>query len=204
MTPRGDARSQLLGREYYQTAVGEKYLLLGPIAIHSCAGITKRLLSPSKSFASPRPLSSLLTLTGYTTFLFFLPTHFATHRLLPTSLDAPISSLGPAELDYEFVKLGLQRWPWTSWFLYVGLVGSVALHMVDGWNGIKNMWFRNRTRSKTGVFAGRKQMRALALGGLVLPVLTGLYVISSEPPMVFSSIAWRFETVFLESGMYFA
>ena len=200
----GDACMQLLGREYYQTAFGENYLLFGPIAIHSFAGITKRLLSPNKSPASPRPLSSLLTITGYATFLFFLPIHYTTHRLLPASPDAPISSLGPAELDFEFVKLGLQRWPWTNWFLYVGLVGSVALHMADGLNIINNTWFRTWTRGKAGVFAGRKRTRALALGGLVLPVLTGLYVISREPPMVFSSIARRFEAVFLESGIYFA
>ena len=205
MTLRGnDPRTQLLGREYYQTPFGENYLLFGPIAIHSFAGITKRLLSPNKSPARPRPLSSLLTMTGYATFLFFLPIHYTTHRLLPTSPDAPISSLGPAELDFEFVKLGLQKWPWTNWFLYVGLVGSVALHMADGLNIINNTWFRNGTGGRAGVFAGRKRMRALVLGGLVLPVLTGLYAISREPPIVFSSIARRFEAVFLESGMYFA
>lgn len=111
-----------------------------------------------------------------------------THRLLPASPDSLIDGVGPAELDFEFVKLGLQRWPWTNGLLYVGLIACVALHMIDGTNII----LRSRKRRSTITFAG-----------LVLPVLTGLYVVSQEPLRVFSDVAKRFEAVFRSARIYF-
>jgi hypothetical protein len=62
----------------------------------------------------------MLSITGYASMFVFLPIHFLTHRYYPATI-VP-SRLGPisAELDYEFVKLGLATWPWRSWALYVG------------------------------------------------------------------------------------
>ncbi|KAJ7577496.1 hypothetical protein C8J56DRAFT_367666 [Mycena floridula] len=55
--------------------------------------------------------------------LALLPIHFFTHRFSPQTLEAPILALGPSELDYEFVKFGLQQWPWRNWILYGALKG---------------------------------------------------------------------------------
>ncbi|KAF8061679.1 hypothetical protein FPV67DRAFT_1704548 [Lyophyllum atratum] len=189
------SQTMLLGREYYQTDFGEKYLVLGPLAAHAIAGIAKRLISPRKS--PPRPLSTLLSWTGYSAFLFFLPIHFMTHRVHPTTITSPISGVGPSELDYEFVKLGLQKWPLTSWFLYAGLVCSVGLHLADGTAVI---W--NTSADVGGPVEARFKRRAKVVLGLVLPVLTGLYFISKEPLMIFSSTARRFEAVFRSSWIY--
>ncbi|KAF8227360.1 hypothetical protein L208DRAFT_1424800 [Tricholoma matsutake] len=208
------SKTMLLGREYYQTSFGEKYLVLAPLAVHTLSGVTKRLLSskpmsPKRKSPGPaRPLSSLLSWTGYATALVFLPIHFITHRLNPTSSDSPISSVGPAELDYAFVKLGLQTFPVRSWLLYTGLVFSVALHVADGATIILNTWFRN---TATGTWDNgessevkRPRYRELVtvIGGSMISVLTGLYVISKEPPMIFSSMAKRLEAVFTKSFVY--
>lgn len=131
-----------------------------------------------------------------------------THRVDPTSVTAPISSVGPAELDYEFVKLGLQKWPIRSWFLYTGLVSSVVLHMVDGTTLVWNAWIKDtfigRLGRNTPGDPRRKRNVKFAkyLVGVVLPVLGGLYAISNEPSMIFSSMSKRFEAVFKESWIY--
>ncbi|RDB24155.1 hypothetical protein Hypma_008613 [Hypsizygus marmoreus] len=201
------SQTMLLGREYYQTSFGEKYLVLAPIAAHSLAGIAKRIFSGQKT--PPRPISTLLSWTGYLTVLFFLPTHYLTHRIFPTISEPPISAVGPSELDYEFVKVGLTNWPVTSWVLYTGLVGSVALHMVDGTTIIWNKWIGDTgaaapSRNPSGSsFRTRRQAKLVAVGlGLVLPVLSGLYVLSKEPPMIFASMARRFEVVFTRFPLY--
>jgi len=177
----------LLGREYYQTSFGEKYLLLAPLILHTSSGAAKRLLSvpPTKS---PRPLSSLLTLTGYGMFL-FLPLHVAIHRLHPAD-----SSM----LDFEFVKLGLHNWPWRSWFLYGSLVGCVVLHAAEGMNIIGRTW-------AGGVFKTWKssnRMRKLAACISAIPLFTGLCVIFQEPLMTFPSLARQFEMAFTRSWIY--
>ncbi|KAF5386852.1 hypothetical protein D9615_001980 [Tricholomella constricta] len=196
------SQTMLLGREYYQTGFGEKYLVLGPLALHVLSGTTKRLLSPQKQ--PPRPLSTLLSWAGYSAALFFLPIHFMTHRVHPTATTAPISGVGPSELDYEFVKLGLQKWPLASWFLYTGLVCSVALHMADGTALIWSTYFRRQGRKQAGGKGGKwYNRRTKVLAGVVLPVLAGLYAVSKEPLLLFSSMARRYEAVFnSESWIY--
>lgn len=123
------------------------------------------------------------------------------HRVDPTTATAPILSIGPSELDYEFVKLGLQRWPWRSWFLYAGLVSCVAAHAADGLSIIWNTWVRG---ASVGKFKGasRNRRRATVLVGLAGPVLLGLYALAREPLMVFTSTARRFEAVFAGSFIY--
>lgn len=165
--------------------------------MHSLSGIARRLLSPPQ--APPRPWSSLLSITGYATALLFFPIHFLTHRVYPTTPSLPILAVGPAELDFEFVKLGLQTWPWRSWLLYAGLVGCVVLHAADGMGVLWNTWVTGRGRLTK---ASRRQQTGTAFVAFVLPVLSGLLLMSREPLMVFSSTARRFEAVFTKSFVY--
>ncbi|KAK7032799.1 hypothetical protein R3P38DRAFT_2918943 [Favolaschia claudopus] len=188
----------LLGREYYQTDFGEKYLLLGPLAVHSLSGIAKRLLSPPK--VPPRPWTSLLSLTGYANMLFFLPIHFMTHRVHPKTPAPPILALGPSELDFEFVKYGLAKFPWRSWFLYGGLVVCAVLHFVDGDRLLFNTYFgESMGRIKA---ASRKRLLAIGTALVTLPVLAGTYVMSKEPLMILSTTAERIQACFSKSPIY--
>ncbi len=138
-------------------------------------------------------------MTGYAVMILFLPVHFMTHRILPTSPEAPIYEVGPSELDYEFVKFGLQQWPWKSAFLYGGLVLFMGMHMVDGavllWN----------TYLAAGSSRGRVKdsPKKFWLSGMVSGmVVAGLAAVAVEAPLVFSSTAKRFESVFLSSWFY--
>jgi len=138
-------------------------------------------------------------MTGYATILLFLPVHFLTHRVNPTTAGPPIFAVGPAELDYEFVKFGLQKWPWRSWALYAGLVVCVVLHATDGIYIIWNTWLNNIQ----GWWKGSRNRRfATAVGGLILPVLSGVFMLSREPLVTLSSTAKRFEAVFTKSFPY--
>ncbi|KAJ6570101.1 hypothetical protein DFH09DRAFT_982623 [Mycena vulgaris] len=192
------SQTMLLGREYYQTDLGEKYLLLGPLAVHSLSGIAKRVLSPTK--APPRPWTSLLSLTGYANMIIFLPVHFMTHRALPMNPAAPIHALGPAELDFEYVKYGLATWPWRSWFLYGGLVAGVVLHAVDGERLLYNTYF-GETMGRIKM-AARKRLLAIGLGLVAVPVLSGMFIMSKEPLMILSSTAERFQASFTQFPFY--
>lgn len=211
---------QLLGREYYQTNFGEKYLVLGPITVHALAGISKRLFllstsplaanrgveakaedksvepTPGSTTSLLRPLTSLLSLTGYATALYFLPIHFFVHRDYPALPNEPIYSVGPSSLDFEYVKYGLHTWPWRSWFLYAGLVGSAALHAADGavlmYNTFKGTW--------GGL--SRKTRRTLAIGGVVLPVILGLVGVAREPPMIMSFLENRYKVAYMQSNVF--
>ncbi|KNZ72315.1 hypothetical protein J132_04005 [Termitomyces sp. J132] len=191
------SQTMLLGREYYQTCFGERYLVLGPLVAHIIAGSAKRLLSSSSKTSKPRSLTSLLSWTGYSTTLFFLPIHYMTHRIHPTSTLLPICAVGPSELDYEFVKTGLDIWPKTSWFLYTGLLLSVTAHFTDGAILLWNTYLRN-----TAVVRRSFIRRMSIIVGFSLPILTGLFVLSKEPSMIFPSFAKRFETVFMSSWIY--
>ncbi|TFY72517.1 hypothetical protein EVG20_g479 [Dentipellis fragilis] len=181
----------LLGREYYQTAVTEPLLVIIPLTIHATASTAKRLIAPR----APRPLTSLLSLTGYAALLALAPIHFLTHRDYPALPDPPISAVGPAELDFEFIKTALQTWPVRSWLLYGLLVGTVALHAAEGGSIIWAKWVSN----KGGL--SKRARRALALAGVV-PVLSGLWVISSEPLMAFVSVAGRYRAALSQSIFY--
>ncbi|KAJ7671539.1 hypothetical protein DFH06DRAFT_1320335 [Mycena polygramma] len=192
------SQTMLLGREYYQTEFGEKYLLLGPLTVHSLSGIVKRVLSPAN--APPRPWTSLLAITGYVNMLFFLPIHFMAHRAHPMNPAPPVHALGPSELDFEFVKYGLANWPWRSWLLYGGLVAGVVLHAADGERFLFNTYLGGSMgRIKA---AARKRLLAIGLGLLAIPVLSGVFVMSREPLMVFASTAERFQASFTQSPIY--
>ncbi|KAF8655800.1 hypothetical protein AX16_002886 [Volvariella volvacea WC 439] len=224
------SQTMILGREYYQTSFGEKYLLLGPLTVHALSGLTKRLITPRRTKTSSdinvpyqRPLSSLISVTGYTVAFVLLPIHYLTHRVYPTSPSPEILSLGPSELDYEFVKVGLRHWPWRNWILYTGLVAFTVLHTVDGVGIIWNTWFRGSkwfSGKKTGggymeedvkaekksalekVMTNKKWRLRLGLVGLVLPTLMGVWWMSREPMYTFASNAKRCQNVFRSLWIY--
>ncbi|KAG2139051.1 hypothetical protein DEU56DRAFT_912305 [Suillus clintonianus] len=184
----------LLGREYYQTAFGERYLLFLPLAAHVASSITKRIIIPHS--ASPRKITSTLSLAAYSTLLIFLPIHFYTHRVFPADPSPPIFAVGPSEVDYEFVKTGLARFPWRSWVLYGGLVGCMMLHAVEGAQIIQASRFASRK------FRMRSRTRKIVAGVAAVPILAGLWAVSKEPLMVFASLAERYEAVFTRSWVY--
>lgn len=183
--------NQLLGREYYQTTFGERYLLFGPLFIHSSSAVINRLFSPRVS----RPLTSAISVTGYATMFCILPVHFITHRLAPADPAPPISSLSPSELDYEYVKAALSGWPRRSIVLYSVLVLGVALHAADGIGIIWSTWVPDLR------LPGRRARRVLA-GIAVVPVLTGLVVLAGEPLYAFVSMAARYRAALTQSIVY--
>ncbi|KAI0062039.1 hypothetical protein BV25DRAFT_1991716 [Artomyces pyxidatus] len=185
----------LLGREYYQTSFGEKYLLFAPLLVHTGAATLKRIISPHP----PRRATSPLTVTGYATMMLLLPIHFATHRLYPMDPSSPIGAIGPSELDYEFVKTGLQSWPGRSWLLYGALVLGVSLHAADGMHIMWTMWMPG---AKGAFLRLSRRTRRLLAGAAALPVLSGLFVLAREPLLAFASMAERYRSVFTHSFVY--
>lgn len=190
--------TKLLGREYYQTPFGEKYLVLAPLVIHPLASMAKRLfslgISSQGSRSRSRPMTSVLALTGYLTLFLFLPVHYLTHRVFPTLSTAPIHSFGPAELDYEFVKTGLRTWPFRSWFLYIGLVGCVALHSVEGISII--------SATKVGKAIVPKSKRKLVSLLVGIPALIGLFFISREAVWASTSSLEGYVAAFSEAPIF--
>jgi Protein of unknown function (DUF1691) len=180
---------QMLGREYYQTVFGERYLVFGPLLVHTTSALLKRIFStPQPS----RPLSSALSVTGYAIAFIFLPIHAITHRF------APLSSIpSPSELDYEYVKTALHGWPVRSTVLYTALVLGVALHAADGLGIIWATW-APKTEEK---LPRRRARRALA-GAAALPVLTGLAVIAWEPLYAFSFTVAQYRASLANSFVY--
>jgi len=197
------SRVMLLGREYYQTAWGEPIFVLGPIVLHVCAGVVKRLLSGAPR-EKPRPFSAVLAYTGYAAAILFLPMHYLTHRIYPMSAGDPIDAIGPAELDYEFVKYGLQRWPVRTWLLYGGLASCVILHGLTGAKIIWQTWFggtrRNGDRGKDRKIFNFTPVAAAS--SILVPVLVGIYRVSQEPLMALSPTITRFEAVFKKLWLY--
>jgi hypothetical protein len=193
---------QLLGREYYQTPFGEKYVLAAPIVLHATAGIAKRLLARTKVQPGPppRPATSLLTTTAYAALVVFIPIHVLTHRTYPADAAAPIFSVGPAELDFEYVKFGLQTWPVRSWVLYAGLVGCVLLHAAEGVRVLIRVRFPSASSSQRWIGTRRRAITAVvALGGAIL---SGVFLMSREPLMAFASLSLRYRAAFSQSFFY--
>jgi hypothetical protein len=174
-------------------------LILTPLTVHAVSGIAKRLLSPKDR--PPRRLSSLLSITGYASALFFLPIHYIAHRVNPTIENPPIFAVGPSELDYEFVKTGLHVWPWSNWFLYTTLIVATSLHLADGMTIIWNTWLKD-TVFGAWKQSNRNRRLGLSFTGIALPVLAGLYALSCEPLMAFASTANRYQASFMSSFIY--
>ncbi|KAG2073491.1 hypothetical protein BDR04DRAFT_1010589 [Suillus decipiens] len=184
----------LLGREYYQTGFGERYLLFIPLTAHVASSIVKRILNLRS--APPPKITSTLSLAAYSALLVFLPIHFYTHRVSPTNPAPPIFAVGPSEVDYEFIKIGLARFPWRSWILYGGLVASVMLHAVEGAQIIQ------ASRFPSWKLRIRPRTRKIVAGAAAVPILAGLWMLSKEPLMVFASLAERYEAAFARCWVY--
>ncbi|KAI0035023.1 hypothetical protein K488DRAFT_76908 [Vararia minispora EC-137] len=173
----------LLGREYYQTSFGERYLLLTPLIAHIGSATLKRIISPRP----PRAWTSSLTITGYTLAFLALPMHFLTHRWIPADPSPPIHAFGPAELDYEFVKFGLSMLPLRSWVGY-GLLATFAVtHLVEGVSILQ------RTNGMKGI---TRRARRTVAAAVLLPVLSGIVVLAREPLLVFGPLAERYRAVY--------
>lgn len=137
-------------------------------------------------------------LTGYTSLLVFVPLHYLVHRVYPASPAPPIHALGPGELDFEYVKYGLQRFPWRSWGLYVGLVAGVAWHAAAGTQIVWNTYLRGRF----GAWRASLGARAAAAAAVVLPVLAGVFAVSREPLFAFASSIPRYEAAYRSSWFF--
>ncbi|EIN07922.1 hypothetical protein PUNSTDRAFT_144410 [Punctularia strigosozonata HHB-11173 SS5] len=202
----------LLGREYYQTPFGEKFLVLAPIALHVTASIARRLLYVPPPQADPapltenptfepapkparriRPLTSLLSLTGHALVPLAL-IHFLTHRIYPADPSPPIFAVGPAQLDYEYVKTALHGWPVRTWALYTGLVGAVALHWVEGINIITRTWMRKPLI--------RQRLKRLVSALIAAPVLSGVWFMSREVSMTFADVGERYVAALTRNWVY--
>jgi hypothetical protein len=120
-----------------------------------------------------------------------LPIHYPLHRLAPQS--AAADAFGPSQLDMEYVKAGLQRWPIRSWLLYGLLTGITLVHAADGLFVIAR-YQKIRSGSRTSWrIAG-----ALA----TVPVLAGTYVLWKEPITAFSGLVDKFYTAFQQAHVY--
>ena len=107
-----------------------------------------------------------------------------------------IFTVGPSELDFEFIKTGFAKFPWRSWVLYGGLVASVMLHAVEGAQIIQ----ASRSASRNVRMCSRT--RRIVAGVVLVPILAGLWTVSREPLMVFASSAERYEATFTQSWIY--
>lgn len=131
-----------------------------------------------------------------------LPIHFLANRFYPTIPQSPISSFGPSELDYEFVKLGLQRWPWRSAFLFVGLVGGVLVHASEGTALLWEKYIVKRANSESHREGKRrtKRMGLVSVGAAL--VLSGVYALSREDLVPIPSLLARMDAVYTKSLFY--
>ncbi|KAL4065181.1 hypothetical protein J3A83DRAFT_4099897 [Scleroderma citrinum] len=201
----------LLGREYYQTPFGERYLLLLPFAVHVTSNIAKCRNEPKRPLPTRRihKFTSLLSISAYTALLIFVPIHVITHRLLPAEAPVPLSltgssvnpdmnidPVGPSELDFEFVKTALHTWPWRSWVLYAGVVGCVLVHAVEGVSVILARQGGGRGR----LSSGRKRRIGTMLAGTL--TLTGLLTLSKEPILALSSLVGWYQATLMRSWVY--
>lgn len=212
---------KLLGREYYQTSAGEPLFVLLPFTLHFAAASAKRyLLGPPKA-------PSMFMTAGWSIASLFLPIHYMVHRRGPASTDAPISSLGPSQLDFEFVKVGLKLWPVISWTLYGTLVGAVAIHAVEGaaimfrhWCGQQASSSLNSGDSRSEVEAAaakpvtkarRKRRRIsqaqtrnriVATSVIISFVLGSLAIIASEPLYLSRSLQSRIEASYMQESLF--
>ena len=190
---------KLLGREYYLTNFGEKALVLVPITAHVLSAWLKRV-SSSKPATEPRRWQNPLSITGYAVGLLLFPIHYLTHRAYPAQEAAPVLGVGPSELDFEFVKLGLQTWPVRSWLMYGTLTIFTTFHLSIGAGILWSTYIRPAFPKLS--LPSLKIRNRLALGCIALPTLTGLFFVSREPLMTFSSTAKRYTAALLTSSVY--
>lgn len=161
--------------------------------MHPVASIAKRVLSPRPA----RLITSALSITGYVAMC-AIPMHFLTHRYYPSDPTPPIYAVGPAELDYEYVKLALHTWPWRSALAYLSLTAGVAWHASEGMKVLWNTYLRS-------MFGGWKlgaRARAVGVAALILPLASGLWIIAQEPLIALPSQLASFQAALSHSLLY--
>ncbi|KZT03481.1 uncharacterized protein LAESUDRAFT_659563 [Laetiporus sulphureus 93-53] len=202
----------MIGRELYQTRHAEP-ILYAALVIHPLASTLRRVLAPttagpvspkSKGYLEriksyPRNLISPLSLPAYALVL-PLTIHTLTHRIYPSLPIAPIFSLSPSELDFSYVQYVLDAYPWRSWLGYGMLVGCVVWHGTEGVRLIYNSyeWVRG------GAQTWRRELRKMIIvtGAVMIPVLSGLWVMSKEPLLMLGGTAERCHAALIQSFAY--
>lgn len=170
-----------------------------PITAHILSAWLKRV-SSSKPATEPRRWQNPLSVTGYAVGFLLFPIHYLTHRAYPAQEAAPVLGVGPSELDFEFVKLGLQTWPVRSWLIYGTLTIFTTFHLSIGVGILWSTYIRPAFPKPS--LPSLKIRNRLALGCIALPTLTGLFFVSKEPLMTFSSTAKRYTAALLTSSVY--
>jgi succinate dehydrogenase/fumarate reductase cytochrome b subunit len=201
--------SKLLGREYYQGRYTEPLLVFAPIGVHVASSLARRILLSIKSSSSTTPLQSksilaniwkklkstrLVTLSAYPALAFFA-IHIETYRLRPSLPAPPISALSPSELDYEFVKYGLQTYPLWASVTFGGLVFAMLYHASEGAVIVLRAWTA-KTKWGSGFvsFSTMRRRRAVAVAGL--SIFTGLLVLWIEPLEAGTRMVTRYSAVY--------
>ncbi|KAG8844545.1 hypothetical protein FRB96_003015 [Tulasnella sp. 330] len=179
----------LLGREYYQTSLTEPLLVYGPIAAHISASTLKRIL-----LGWPKH-PSILALSAYP-LLALLPIHVLTHRINPSIRAAPILSLSPSELDYEYIKYGLQTWPLRSTLLYAGLVVCGITHGMEGSMLLSRVWM------KSSAWRVEKWKKSSIVMGGAMVVMVGVLTLGVEPLSTSKGLMTRFHAAWTHSIAY--
>ncbi|WVQ78827.1 hypothetical protein IAT38_000918 [Cryptococcus sp. DSM 104549] len=208
----GAEKTMMIARDLYLPL--EPALVYLPLGIHLFSSLARRTLfatNPSlpPSVRYPRQIHQLL---AYPLTLLVV-SHVYTHRLIPSSLEPPISGLSPSEMGWEFVGYNLAHW--TAWGCYLGLVGAGVWHAVVG--GMKIVtWLRGRRPAgkRTVTFkedAGTKETemgekrvvprrRKLGLRGIIVVILgvvsVGLARVAADTGPVSSVMKRRYDAVF--------
>ena len=154
--------------------------MYAPAAIHLASGMAKHLL---EGLHHP---PNLLSMTAFP-ILIFLPLHYATHRLYPSISEPPILSLGPRELDYEYVKHGLDKWPIHNVIIYVGLTCAVVAHGVEGTALMLRVWVTSSGKRR---WDWKKFGIWMAISG---SVVVGLCTIWNEPALAPRQLSKRID-----------
>ncbi|KAH9978456.1 hypothetical protein BJV74DRAFT_780633, partial [Russula compacta] len=182
---------------YYQTVVGERYLVFESILVHTTSALLKRLFSSPQP---PRPLPSALATTGHACALFLFPIHIFTHRLVPVDPAPPISSLTRPSSNFEYVNAALHGWAARS---------TMALRRA---RSRRRLACCRRIRGRCGPpglqrprrrkLPGRRARTGNSQAGRCCRFLTGLAVIAREPLFAFASTVARWRAVFAQSFLY--
>lgn len=171
-----------------------------PLAVHIGAAVVKRAI------VGPPKTPSILGATGWLLATAVLPAHVLLHRLNPANPIPPILSLGPSQLDYEFVKVGLAVWPVMSWTLYSALVVGMMFHAVEGAAIMFRVFKRGTAPSEPKDRRRRKErtaiMKNIAASAGISTVLGGLAVIATEPLNVSRVLMSRIEASFMLQSMF--
>jgi len=128
--------------------------------------------------------------------LAFLPIHVLTNRIYPSDPASPVLALSPSELDYEYVKYGLIRWPWRSIALYGGLTVYIVIHSIEGIALMSRVWFSGRSKRKWGWKRWTTALGSCAAAG------AGILSLSSESLLIPRDFGMRVHYAYMKSFLF--